>query len=87
MNCDLPATVSVPVTPLDMAVDYADSVQVRCLNCQAPLELHLPDRDKSDRLLGTCGACGSWYLLDCLAGAMLLLPQSQSLLEPSAEQN
>jgi hypothetical protein len=84
MHCDLHTAVSVPVSPLEMAVDYSADYKVSCLACQAPLELHLPQQNRPERLLGTCGACGAWYLLDCVASAILLLPQSQSLLVPAA---
>jgi hypothetical protein len=84
MHCDLHTAISIPVTPLEMAVDYSADDEICCLGCQTPLELHLPDQNRPERLLGTCNACGSWYLLDCEASAIVLLPQSQSLLVPAA---
>ena len=41
---------------------------LRCLGCQAPLELSLPDADSPDKLVGACHSCcehcGSVHLVD-----------------------
>src|SRR5690348_11642794 len=61
------------------------ALDVLCLVCHAPLTLHQPDCDTPDRLLGTCGACGAWHLVDrsteasWVAIEVLLLPGKGSL--------
>jgi hypothetical protein len=47
-----------------------------CGACGAPLELHQPDADLPDRLLGICQVCKAWWLLDGEAGLMARLPDS-----------
>ncbi len=47
----------------------------RCPRCREELELHQPDAANPDRLLGTCGACGRWYVVDALSESQSLLAQ------------
>jgi hypothetical protein len=35
-----------------------------CRNCQATLNVHQPDEDRPEHLLGTCAGCGAWYLIE-----------------------
>ena len=35
-----------------------------CQICGDDLDLHQPDCEMPDRLLGTCGGCKTWYLLN-----------------------
>jgi hypothetical protein len=60
-----------------------DATWVCCLNCRAPLDLYQPDAQEPQRFVGTCGACGRWYLLDWdplgAEGLMLLLPTEEEL--------
>lgn len=39
-------------------------MKIDCPRCGAKLVLHQPDMRLADRLLGTCEACKSWYILD-----------------------
>jgi hypothetical protein len=50
------------------------STAVECACCQGILEVHQPDLERPDRLLGTCAECGSWFLIDNEARVMLPLP-------------
>src|SRR5690242_3353116 len=54
-----------------------------CLACGASLELHQPDIDSPDRMVGICTKCGCWYLLDTIAGTdeavMVGLPDGEAL--------
>ena len=47
---------------------------IPCLSCDTPLELHQPDSDTPERLLGTCPACGAWFILDGREGPVPVLP-------------
>jgi hypothetical protein len=49
-----PAAVERPVRP-------------HCLNCSQPLSLSQPDLDSPERLLGVCGQCKRWFLIDLIA--------------------
>jgi hypothetical protein len=35
-----------------------------CGRCGSSLELHQPDADLPNRLLGTCPACKAWYVVE-----------------------
>jgi len=41
-----------------------DLAWVRCVNCSESLTLHQPDLDSPDQLLGVCGACKRWVLIE-----------------------
>ena len=47
------------------------------------LEHHQPDAEEPQRFVGTCDACGRWYLLDWVPrtteGLMLVLPSYEEL--------
>jgi hypothetical protein len=38
-------------------------IDIPCLNCRTPLELHQPVPKAPHRLLGVCVACGSWHAI------------------------
>jgi hypothetical protein len=59
--------VPVPAAPIGEST---------CDTCGAPLDVHQPDADLPDRLLGTCQGCKAWWLLDGEAGLMARLPDS-----------
>lgn len=60
-----------------------------CFQCAEQVEVHQPEPEGPDRLLGTCPGCGAWYLLDALADrsevAMVLLPGGVELHPSLAE--
>lgn len=62
-------------SPLAQAID-----EVTCLDCGAYLDLHQPDAEAPDRLVGICRRCGHWYVIDLAPGAdeatMVLLPEA-----------
>jgi hypothetical protein len=35
-----------------------------CQKCRSPLTVHQPDENAPNRLLGTCGDCGTWHLIE-----------------------
>ena len=61
---------------------------VCCLNCDTNLGLSQPESEEPARLIGTCGECGRWYLLDWhpnfREGLMILLPDHAEVLESFA---
>jgi hypothetical protein len=40
------------------------AVGLACPHCSSSLTLHQPDPESPDRLLGVCGGCKHWYLID-----------------------
>ncbi|MEO6809541.1 MAG: hypothetical protein ABI353_10570 [Isosphaeraceae bacterium] len=36
---------------------------ILCLGCQGALEMHQPDLDRPESLLGTCAGCGAWHIV------------------------
>jgi hypothetical protein len=53
----------------------------RCSNCSSSLALHQPDPQDPSRLLGVCGRCKHWFLVDLLhdtsEGIMVRLPDAE----------
>ena len=39
-----------------------------CQKCQTELDIHQPQADDPNELLGTCGQCGSWHLIQVAPG-------------------
>ncbi len=78
----LSLSVTMPVTGVWPCPD--DAEHVCCLGCGEQLGLTQPETEEPERLVGTCGGCGRWYLLDWHPGSrkglMLLLPAHDELL-------
>ena len=55
-----------------------------CLGCGSSLELHQPDGDAPQRLLGTCDRCGGWHLIDCDGSVVVLLPDVTEICDTGA---
>ena len=47
--------------------------RILCPNCRSDLCLFQPDAGLYDRLLGVCGSCKTWFLLDAVRGIIALL--------------
>jgi len=52
------------VHPFTLETGRVEAVFPGCRNCGEYLDLHQPDCDLPNRLLGTCGNCKTWYLLN-----------------------
>jgi hypothetical protein len=74
--------VTMPVASVHPCPE--DATWICCLNCDAPLELHQPTAEEPQRFVGTCDACGRWYLLDWVPrtteGLMVVLPSFEELM-------
>lgn len=53
--------------------------RLACLHCGEELAIHQPDPEMPERMLATCAECRSWYLIDCVASVMVLLPNAEDL--------
>ena len=61
------------IMPLEL-VRFESLNDIFCVSCHNPLDLHQPDGERPDQLLGTCPDCGAWYLIDAISAVMLPLP-------------
>jgi hypothetical protein len=63
-----------------------DSLDVPCSACGTPVEVHQPDSDDPEFVLGTCSECGQWLLIasdpDGQAVQVLVLPTKDQLRAP-----
>jgi hypothetical protein len=77
-------TLAIPLTMLQLSTADEEFDGEHCLDCDLSLDLHQPDTGSPGRLIGICGACGRWYLIDAVAEAtdavMVLLPGGESFL-------
>lgn len=56
------STITWNVTALKISDDGLETPC--CRDCEAPLNVHQPDEDRPEHLLGTCPRCGAWYLIE-----------------------
>src|SRR5262245_22727434 len=56
-----------------------DATGMACPRCHAYLLIHQPDQQLPDRLLGTCYACRTWFLMNATAGVIVRLPDEEEL--------
>ena len=75
-----------PSVPVDLAlIRFPLSSEglpgLTCSHCGESLDVFQPDGYFPERLLGTCGRCGAWYLLDTVpekdVAVMVLLPDGR----------
>ena len=64
--------LSMDLTVLTVVPDGLNCIS--CQTCGSSLNLHQPEADLPNRLLGTCDHCGVWYLIDGDRRLMLRLP-------------
>src|SRR4051812_35541212 len=69
--------VSLAVTRLSSHPEVP--TEAPCLGCGSSLQLHQPDGDAPQRLLGTCDICGRWHLIDCDECVVVLLPDATEI--------
>jgi hypothetical protein len=69
----------ISMSLLEMPYDQVAHPGARCLECRGELELHQPDPSVPERMLATCSACKTWYLLDAPSAdspvVMIVLPR------------
>ena len=62
-----------PRKPFSRSLEKPDSpkhFEPYCPQCHGGLDLHQPDPNRSDALLGVCTACPAWYLIDGNSGTL-----------------
>ena len=76
--------VAVDLVMVRFSTDPAGLSRLCCLSCGEPLDLHQPDSGFPERVLGTCDACRSWFLMDLVPdrdeAVMVLLPDGDYFL-------
>ena len=81
-------TVPVPLALLRFSTSPDAIDEGCCLACDAYLDLHQPDAGSPEWLVGVCGRCGHWYLIDLTPetdeGLMTLLPGAGGLRDARA---
>jgi hypothetical protein len=55
-------TIACHVTSLAISAEGLEPP--KCRDCQVELNLHQPDEDRPEHMLGTCARCGEWYLIE-----------------------
>src|SRR4051794_23218097 len=56
-----PLSIAWEVTALEVSPN--GFVSALCRKCQTKLDIHQPRENDPDELLGTCGHCGCWHLI------------------------
>lgn len=59
-----PKTISMTWTATVVDVGSDGLVSPRCQKCRCELDVHQPEEDRPDQLLGTCPACHAWHLVE-----------------------
>lgn len=55
--------VSLTISTVRYSVPEIWPSELDCPRCPGSLEVHQPDVNHHERLLGTCNSCGAWVLL------------------------
>ena len=71
------ATVALSLDLIRLSPDPDFPSRIRCSSCQARLEIHQPDEELPNRLLGPCHDCGAGFLI--AAEVMVRLPSDELL--------
>jgi hypothetical protein len=79
-----PRMIAVPLKVAPLSSRARSRAGAACLGCGSALQLHQPDGDAPQRLLGTCDCCGGWHLIDCDESVVVLLPEATALCDPQA---
>ena len=80
-----PLTASVSLTMARFSTPRDRFSSVMCLACEIALDLHQPDPESPDRLLGICSGCQHWFILDLVPdegdGVMVRVPEARDFLK------
>lgn len=67
------ADISVIYARVLVAPDRDAAIPLACLGCGAELDVHQPDAELPERMLGTCDACKCWHTVFYEPGADVAL--------------
>jgi hypothetical protein len=79
MHPNAPRRVPAVLDVIPFPAPPGDLAWFRCADCSTSLELHQPDNEFPDRLLGVCKSCRRWTLIELApdgpGAVMALLPE------------
>jgi hypothetical protein len=70
---------SLALDLIPLPTDLEDRSEFSCPACCDDLEIHQPDEQQPERLLGLCPSCCAWFLIDFSAAVMVRLPDGDGL--------
>jgi hypothetical protein len=68
MTHAIPQEMMVRWEATSLAISRHGIETPRCRTCGSALALHQPDEMTPEHLLGTCGNCGDWFLIEVTRG-------------------
>jgi hypothetical protein len=81
-------SISLPLSISRFRAKDGELPRIRCRRCTTLLQIHQPDLETPERLLGTCPACHQWCLIESRAGqgsATIAVLPAEGLAPDSAE--
>jgi hypothetical protein len=64
----IPQEMTVRWEATSLALSRHGILAPRCRTCGSALALHQPDEKTPEHLLGTCGGCSAWFLIELTRG-------------------
>ena len=84
MHPNAPRRVPTALDVIPFSTPSGDLAWVRCIKCSESLDLHQPESDFPDRLLGVCKSCRCWLLVELVPNkpeaVLILLPDGEWVL-------
>ena len=69
--------IPIQPTPFRRSLELGDFRGTECPICKGYMEIHQPDAGRPERLLGTCGDCSIWCLVDLSNDVTMILFDTQ----------
>ncbi len=64
MSHDRSTVLSVRFESIELPSNASLTESFGCWECDSPLHFSQPDPEDPNRLIGACGDCGHWYLIE-----------------------
>jgi hypothetical protein len=64
----IPREMTIRWEATSLAISRHKIETPHCRTCGSALALHQPDKKTPEHLLGTCGDCGGWFLIEVTRG-------------------
>ena len=64
MSHDRASVLSVRFESIELPADASWIESFRCWDCETVLDFSQPNPEDPNRLIGICGDCGHWYLVE-----------------------
>jgi hypothetical protein len=83
MNPSFPVAALVSLNLACLPAPSDELCKSTCMSCGSSLDLHQPESEVPDRLLGTCPQCQRWYILDFITDEAVIvsLPEAEVFLK------